>query len=289
MMMENIETYAFPLPENEDLHLSVKRMEEIYDEHEGELDLPHRHAYYTIVWVMAGKGEHLIDFNTYSLQKHAIFFVSPGQIHQVKHANRPRGWVITFSKSFLQMNHVSESFLTEMNLFNGFEERPPLLLPKAVGRKLDLLMQDMQQMFHSDYHHKLAGLGAYLKLFLVYCEEECTLEGQAEPKASPGRLLLREFKQRVEADFRTSHSVSHYADALSVTAKHLNQVTKALVGQTAKEIIMEKVILNAKRELKYSDLSIKEIAYELGFEEPLYFSAVFKKAVGRSPSSFRKS
>ena len=287
--MEEIEVYRFPNPFNQELHLSVRTMEEIYDQAQGATDHPHRHDYYTIVWVKKGKGTHLIDFKTYSLGENAVFFVNPGQIHQVDTHTRPEGWVVTFAKSFLYMNHLNEDFLNEVNLFNGFEDRPPLRLSSQVIPQLELMMQGMQSMFHSDYRHKLAGMAAYLKLFLVYCEEECHPEENQFFQDHPGKELLKEFKEMVEEHYRDRHKVKEYADLLSVSTKHLNQVVKTLLGQTAKEVIQEKIMLSAKRELKYSDLSVKEIAYSLGYEEPLYFSSAFKKAVGVSPSEFRSN
>ena len=285
--MNDIEIYRFPVPGHQELHLNVTTMEEIYDASQGETDHAHRHDYYTILWMKKGRGTHLIDFNTYELVENGVFFVSPGQIHQVVTPVRPEGWVITFSKAFLHMNHLSEDFLTEVNLFNSFEDRPPLQLSREVITRLENVMQGMQAIFNSSYRHKLAGMGAYLKLFLVYCEEECQVEETNFRQDHPGKQLLKDFKSLVQEHFRTQHGVGDYAGQLAVSQKHLNQVVKSLLGQTAKEVIQEKIMLNAKRELKYSELSVKEIAYSLGYEEPLYFSAAFKKAVGVSPSAFR--
>ncbi len=75
---------------------------------------------------------------------------------------------------------------------------------------------------------------------------------------------------------------------MHISAKYLNQVVKSLIGQTAKAVIQEKIILNAKRELRFTEKTIKEIAYELGFEEPLHFSSFFKNCTGVSPSAFRE-
>jgi AraC-like DNA-binding protein len=251
-------------------------METIHDEAKGQVDEPHRHNYYTVIYVQKGEGRHLIDFQSYPLENNVVFFVSPGQIHQVYPVSRPKGWVITFSKEFLHHNHISEDFIAEINLFQSFEQRPPIHLDETTRQKIDLLMPLMEEAYKNSMPHQIAALSAYLKLFLVYCNQVCVL---ARPNTQPndsGYQLLKSFKDLVTRHFRKFHKTSDYAKMLHISPKYLNQVVKSLIGQTAKEVIQEKIILNAKRELRYTDKPVKEIAFELGFEDPLYFSSFFK-------------
>lgn len=262
-------------------------MEIIHDQAQGQVDEPHRHNYYTVIYVQEGAGHHLIDFKSYPLENHSVFFVSPGQVHQVYPSSRPKGWVITFSKEFLQHNHISEDFIAEINLFNSFEERPPIHLDEPIRQKIDLLMPLMEEAYEIDMPHQIAALSAYLKLFLLYCNQVCVLaRTQTQPNDS-GHLLLKTFKELVTQHFRQWHKTSDYAERMHISPRYLNQVVKSLIGQTAKEVIQEKIILNAKRELRYTGKSVKEIAFELGFEDPLYFSSFFKTCTDLSPSAFR--
>ena len=82
--------------------LHLQRMEGIYVQTNGKTDTPHRHDYYTLIWVQNGEGHHVIDFNKYPLSQNAVFFVSPGEVHQVVTLTQPQGWVVTFSKAFLK-------------------------------------------------------------------------------------------------------------------------------------------------------------------------------------------
>jgi len=266
---------------------NIQRMEEIYDQAHGAVDAPHGHDYYTVIWVQEGTGAHLVDFTSYPFAKDAVFFVSPRQVHQVMPAERPQGWVITFSPRFLQLNHINEDFITEMNLFGHFDERPPILLPTDLAAQSDTLLHFLRQTYESTLPYRLAAMSAYLKLFLIYCHGQCELPPPDMASDQSSHYLLRAFKKLVAEHFQTYHQVQDYAHQLHISAKHLNQVVKTLIGQTAKEVIQEKLILNAKRELRYSQLSIKEIGYNLGFNDPLYFSAFFKKCTGQSPSEFR--
>ncbi len=269
--------------------LHLRRMEDLYAEAKGQVDAPHRHDYYTVIWTQRGEGSHIIDFNTYPLTPNSVFFVSPGQIHQVITPTEPQGWVITFSKAFLQHHHISEDFIARINLFNSFEEQPPIRLPEATAQKMQAIFEMMAADYTTPGDHQIALLSAYLKIFLIHCVNVCDLGAQDWPQKQGGKAVLQTFKNLVSRHFRELHKVGDYAAKMSITPKYLNQVVKSLLGLTAKEVIQEKIILNAKRELKYSDKSVKEIAYELGFEEPLYFSQFFKKCTGKSPSTFRES
>lgn len=153
---------------------------------------------------------------------------------------------------------------------------------------MQVIFEMMEKDFQSPGELQIGLMSAYLKIFLIHCVNTCT---RGEPELSDdlgGKSILKNFKALVNENFKKLHKVSEYAERMTITPKYLNQVVKSLLGQTAKEVIQEKIILNAKRELKYSDKSIKEIAYELGFEEPLYFSHFFKKCAGVSPSQFRE-
>ena len=285
--MAHIHRYELSNTSDAGLSLQLKRMEDIFDQAKGRSDVPHRHDYYTVIWLRAGEGRHLLDFHEYPLQPNAVYFVSPGQVHQVITPARPSGWVINFSAEFLQHNHISEDFLREIDLFNPFDERPPIHLSTELATKLHTLLSWMEETFTAKLPHRIAAQSAYLKLFLVYCNSQCNLDRADQANNHSGKQILKAFKQMVHDHFRELHKVSDYADRLHINPKYLNQVVRSLLGQTAKEVIQQKVVLNARRELRYSAKSVKEIAFELGFDDPLYFSSFFKKCTGMSPSEFR--
>ncbi|MEZ4918366.1 MAG: helix-turn-helix transcriptional regulator [Saprospiraceae bacterium] len=284
-----METYSLDSTKGNPGLFAIKRMEQLYEDAQGKADHPHRHAYYTVIWAIEGSGSHRIDFKTYPLSGNAVFFVSPGQVHQLIATSRPKGYVITFSKEFLQQNHISEDFINEINLFNNFENRPPIFLDSKTANLLQQLVDNMAEVAHAVPQHQIAAQSAYLKLFFIYCEASCNKSELETETPSRGKYILREFKKLIEAEFKTLHKVSDYADRMHLTPRYLNQVVKSILGHTAKELIQEKLILNAKRELWYSEKSVKEIAIELGFDDPLYFSSFFKNCTGLAPSEFRES
>ena len=126
-------------------------------------------------------------------------------------------------------------------------------------------------------------LGAYLKLFLIECNTSCTILPESNPQnIEVGRTLVRNFKDLVENHFSEWHQVKNYASALNVTPGYLNEVIKTSIGQSAKEYIQNRLVLEARRLSLFTSRSFKEIGFGLGFNDPSHFSKFFKSSTGRS-------
>ncbi|OJJ21899.1 hypothetical protein BKI52_15035 [marine bacterium AO1-C] len=274
-------------PRKPHINFNLQRMEVIYQNAGGTSDEPHRHDYYTILLVEQAKGRHVIDYHSYKFEPYQVHFVAPGQIHQVAVNAKPSGWVITFARDFLIENNIPESFLTNINLFKQFGETPPLHIDKATCDRLMHIMEQMEDCMPLEFQYRIRALGALLQLFLIYCNNSCTLDTRQLDEENSGVCLLRDFKDLVETNYQQWHKVGTYAEAIPISPKHLSFTVKNLTGKTAKEFIQDRLVLEAKRLLMHTELSVKEVAYRLGFEEPLHFSNFFKKQVGISPSGFK--
>lgn len=264
---------------------NMDTMETIYEHTRGKTNEPHRHDFYTIVWVRKGKGNHLIDFNTYPIDDNLVFFISPGQIHQIDTPAKPEGCVITFSSDFLVNNDISTGFITNINLFKPYSDSPPLVLVPPTSDKIKDIVDEMYGFFNSNSNYKYQAIGALMKLFLIHCNNVGNPHREAE--INEISTVLFNFRQLVETHFRQFHKVKEYAELLFITPKHLNEVIKDAIGCTAKDYILDRISMEAKRMLLHSDNTVKQIAFALGFKEPLNFSAFFKKCTGLSPSDFR--
>lgn len=268
---------------------AVQSMQEIYVSNNGKSDHPHKHKYFTVLIVEEAQGIHRIDFKEYKFGKKEIHFVSPGNVHQVDLDTEPKGTVITFSKDFLIKNNIHEEFIFNLNLFRQIGTTPPIELN---NKDFDLILSTVQRLKETISKiniHRDRALGALLQLFLIYCTNSSNVDNNQFNQEDKAVCLLRDFKQHVEHNFRVSHRVEDYAQKLNITSKHLSRTVRKLTGQTAKEMISDRIVLEAKRQLLFTLQSIGEIAGALGFEEAVHFSGFFKKRTGESPSQFRNN
>lgn len=285
--MDSIKTYSTIQLNNASHEFKWEDMGQIYIQHQGQADSPHRHDYYTILFIEEAQGQHLLDFEAYELGSHQIYFIQPGQVHQLVEAAPPIGQVLVFSSDFLVHNNIPVSFIEDLHLFRSYGQHPPLELHPQQWTKIRAYLTDIQEAFESQKKYRMTAIGALLKLLLIYCHHHCILEEENLQQLEAGQSILKNFKQLVEQHYPTWHSSTQYAQALHITPDHLNRTIKSLLGKTAKAYLQERLTIAAKRLLYFSELSNKEIGYELGFSEPANFSAFFKRNTGVSPSYFR--
>ncbi len=289
-MSEQIKTYQHVVQSDRTSSFDLKRTQDIYDERGGAADSPHRHDYYTVLLTDKSRGVHMIDFKEYELGDHQVWFVSPGQVHQIKEVDRPTGYVMTFTPAFLGLYGIQQQFIDEINLFRAFGDTPPLEVDNATFKTLESFAQSMFEKLNDPHRHTYDAIAALLKLFLIECNMACDIpEEQLVHTMHSGTYLFTDFKQLVEDNFLHEHSVKFYAGQLAVSPDHLNKTVKSLTGRSAKEVISGRIILAAKRMLWFSNMATKQIGYELGFEESAHFSQFFKRNTGMSPTEFRSA
>ena len=286
--MDKIKTYQHVNSSNTKLSFDISRMEDIYTQRKGRTDTAHRHDYYTALLIKKAAGKHLIDFESYPLNGLQVYFITPGQVHQIIEETMSIGYVMVFSVEFLIQNNIPISFINDLNLFNNYNQNPPLNLQLEQLGKLTYYCEEMIASQHNNHQFKTAATGALLKLFLIYCNQSCTQPTDNTQQLEAGNSILKNFKDLVEEHYLAWHHTSDYAKTLNITPDHLNRTIKLFVGKTAKNYIQSRRTIAAKRLLYFSSLSVKEIGYQLGFSEPANFSAFFKKNTGLSPSQFKK-
>lgn len=286
--MDSLKTYHTIDIDNETASFAISKMEDIYKKRGGVKDEPHRHNYFTVLVINKAKGIHKIDFNTYEMGDFQIYFVSPGQVHQVVENESSKGFAMTFSTQFLVENAIHLSFIESLNLFHSYGHSPPLEPNKKAFEKVEFYVNEIYLLANGNAKMKALSIGAYLKLILIECNNMCRVNPIDSYSEKSENRIIREFKDLVDEKFRTEHLTSYYADLLYITPDHLNRIIKSTMGKTAKEYIQSRITTEAKRLLYFSKLTNKEIGYILGFGEPANFSAFFKKCTGYSPSNFKK-
>jgi AraC-like DNA-binding protein len=267
------------------IHFSLKRMEDIHDKQGGTPDDPHRHDYYTIIWPLKSvNGKHIIDFHEYNIKRNGIFFIQPGQVHQIMTKSRPLGYVITFSPEFLTQAKIEKSFIDNLKLFSSFLYNEPLMIDRQKEEKLRIFVNSMEEATKSVHHYIHETIGAYLKLFLIECVSVCDADIKREKDKS--KLIVEEFKKLVEKNFCKEHKVQFYSNKLIISPGHLNFTIKKELGINAKSYIQERITIEAKRLFLFSQLNAKEMAFKLGFNDPHHFSKFIKNQTGLTISQF---
>ena len=268
----------------------LRTMEEIADRQQGIADDPHRHNYYSVIWPFSGSGRHVIDFNEYPILPHHIFFVSPNQVHQIISGPETMGLVILFTPEFLMKNSIQEDFISNLRLFRDSSETPALPLSGPRLGNLMLFAGHIKDAYKSDQEMKMETIGAYLKLLLIECNSHCSLFPNTNTQdLEVGKSMVRRFKNLVETRFSQWHQVKDYAGALNVSPNYLNEVIKSNIGTSAKDFIQHRILLEAKRTAVFTAKSSKEIAFELGFDDPSHFSKFFKTGAGQSLLEFKQT
>jgi len=286
--VNTIKTYNNVNRANPQRHFGISKMEDIYHRRKGEVDVPHRHDYYTIILTHQALGKHSIDFHEFDLKDKQVYFLSPGQVHQIVEEKASVGFSIVFSTQFLIENNIPIHFVEDLNLFNDYGYCPPLEISESYYQQLARYCGEMITYYSSKEQFKTQAIGALLLLFLIRCNNFCTQPPSLALPNERNSQLLKTFKSLVDQHYQEWHTATEYAQAMHLSPDHLSRTIKSLIGKTSKEYIQSRITIAAKRMLFFSDRSAKEIGYQLGFSEPANFSAFFKKFTGSSPTQFRK-
>lgn len=250
---------------------------------------PHKHDYYTILMVLEGTGVHHIDFKQYPIYPGTIFFVSPGQVHQVELSSTPKGYVLLFTEDFLLQNGIPVDFMNDLKLFYACDEVKAIHPDKGSSERLTGYITQIMAEYGSEESFRYEGISAWLKLFLIECKRIKSLEFPAEKiEHTQAARLINDFKEKVEAHYARKHKVNDYAAMMAITSNYLNEVIKSETGMSAKEFIQNRIILEVKRLAVYSEKTSKEVAYELGFDDPGHFSKFVKLNAGMNFSELKE-
>ena len=251
--------------------------------------LAHRTDFYQIVWgTTVGRGKFWIDLDSYELRPNMMCFISPGQIHAWEYDVPAKGYEIAFTHRFFSDSPDDANALIQLPYFHGVGAAPVLYADEDLANLITTICQRLERETQSTLGGQTAALRSYMRIILI--------EARRAHEASPGArhleeaavALTKQFAQLMEAHYLTTTSVADYAAMLHVTANHLIETVRRCVGTPPGKLIHERLLLEAKRLLRYSDLPVAEIADQLNFEDPSYFSRFFKKHTGFSPSEFRE-
>jgi len=252
------------------------------------LPYPHRHDFYHIVWVVNGHGHHVIDSVRYDVKPNTLFFMAPGQIHDFVLSEDATGFTINFSPEFFALKLHSRHSLTDVPIYNFEKLNNALYVDEQRAPGLHAILDAIIEEYAAEQSGYEDVIWSYLRIFLMKVSRMAVPDSISD-SSSRSLLLSRRSKSALEANFSTISQAAEYARLLKVTERSLNEATRQAFGYTAAQLIRERVMLEAKRLLLHSEISVAEIGERLGFEDPAYFSRCFKKHTSRSPIDFRQS
>lgn len=247
---------------------------------------PHSHPFFQ-VFLMSGTGTLMHDFIDHEINGHALAFTSPGQIHAIKPGHDMTGMLVSFTQAFFDNNTPPPSRLLDFPFFFSAGLPPLLRLRPEEYENCNAAFQELYKEFEANLFGARDVVRAFLEVIFTRSARLFLKMHRLENFSRPAQLV-RSFRISVENRFRELTFPADYANLLEVTVNHLNDVVRDQTGQTAGEIIRERRLLDAKRQLLHSELSVSEIAYHLSFADPSYFSRFFKRYVGQSPADFRE-
>jgi AraC family transcriptional activator of pobA len=244
----------------------------------------HRDDHYIFILQKHGKSSIILDFKSITVEGSAIFFILPGQVHHVPESQQTAGWFMAIDSSLVGKGYnqvFEEQSLYQPSLEIGAEKFDQLI--KCVELLSDMFDVSNQPSMPPPLIHSLASVYIGLIAELYKCSAPAKNKQNLRPE-----MITREFRALLSRQFKTLKNPSQYADALSLSLSYLNEAVKAVTGSPVSYWIHQEVILEAKRMLYYSDLSVKQIAFSLGYDDHAYFSRLFTKVSGISAIKFRK-
>jgi AraC family transcriptional activator of pobA len=251
-----------------------------------------RNNYFSLIWVISGNGKLKADFAEYDFITNSLFAFSPYQPYMFCGDVPIKGIAIYFHPEFFCVFKHHKEVSCNGVLYNNIYQPPFVTIddPSAVTFKMlcEQIKTEMQNPDLAQYEL----LVSYLKIFLITAAR---LKTQQQPdaaiaeKGSKEPFILQKLKDAIEDNFKTKHSPADYAEMLYISPKALAKITKSHFNKTLSSLINERIIIEAKRELYLSDKTIKEIAYELGYEDEYYFSRFFKVNADVSPQLYRET
>ena len=250
----------------------------------------HRSEAYKIFFVEEGSGKYQIDFQDIEITGSGIFFLSPGQALQVLEEHLSRATQISFNREFYCIETHGKEIACNGVLFNNMHKGTYLNLDESTGVLFKGFIQKLVDELENPGRAHREMLETYLRLILIEALRLNEIEHSAMAVSSEQESrMVGDFIALVDKNFRSIHSVSAYAEQLFISPKSLAKRLKLEGYPRATEIIRDRIVLEAKRDLRYTQKSIKEIAIDLGFEDPGYFTRLFKKAETNSPQNYRLS
>ncbi|MFC6095077.1 helix-turn-helix domain-containing protein [Flavobacterium qiangtangense] len=258
-------------------------------ENQSKITKPHKHNSYLAILFTKGSGRHEIDFNSYVIKPGSLFFLAPGQTHHWELSEDIDGYIFSHTADFYDL-HYSHNRIHQFPFFYSIQNTPLLTLD---GNQ-KVIIENLFARLFDEYLNKKAFQHQLILSYIdvIYIESSrLYLEDNSQKiiKANSYSEKFQQFESLLEKNYIKEKSPSQYAEWMNISPKHLNRITKSVIGKTASEVITDRIILEAKRRVLHTKNNFSEVAFSLGYDDYAYFSKLFKKASALTPTDFLKN
>jgi AraC family transcriptional activator of pobA len=250
-----------------------------------------RNNYYSLIWVKEGIGKLKTNFSEYNFEKNSLFSFAPYQPFMLS-STSVKGVAIYFHSDFFCIHKHQTEVTCNGVLFNNIYQKPFFLVDENLEDTLDKVIGQIKTEIQRPGLAQYELLISFMKIFLISASRA---KAQQQPESIPlsttrkEPFILQNLKEAIEKDFRSKHTPQDYAVLLNISSNALARIAKTHFNKTLSNLITERIIIEAKRELYLTNKSVKEVAYELGYDDEYYFSRFFKKNVNISPQAYRET
>ncbi len=285
--MFNQSAFTLVNPQNGNLAFKLFSFED-----SGFFDQIQRQNYFSLIWVKEGNGKVKADFTEYDFEVDSLFAFAPYQPYMFTADKNINGIAIYFHPEFFCIFKHQAEIACNGVLYNNVYQPPFVKVDATSAATLQMVCDQIKTEMQNAALAQYELLVSYLKIFLITASR---LKTQQQPMAAAAAkdhkepFILQKLKDAIEENFKTKHTASDYADLLYISPKALAKITKTYFNKTLSSLINERIIIEAKRELYMTSKTIKEIAWELGYEDEYYFSRFFKINADVSPQVYRQT
>ncbi|MBN2635324.1 MAG: helix-turn-helix domain-containing protein [Prolixibacteraceae bacterium] len=244
---------------------------------------PRRVKKYLFLWCSEGELTLLVDNKLLTLTQNQVLTITSGQYHCFKSLNNAKGYLLDFTLDYICKTEKDIELIFQNSLFCHFDynEIIPVNNPADIEQQLQKIDEELRKKPFQYYE----SVHSRIELLLVEVNRSRVASGGEIWK--PEALFLK-FLEFVRNNFDKNYSLNEIATRLQTTELKLNELAKKHAGKTAQNVIYGLIISEALRILQYENKSIKEVAFDLGFHDPYYFSKFFKNHTRMSPTGFQK-
>lgn len=283
--MTNNNTFTLVNPETGNLAFKLFSFED-----NSSFDHIQRLNYYSLIWIQKGAGKVKVDFSEYDFAENQLLAFAPYQPFMLTVTEQIQGVVIHFHPDFFCIMKHHDEVACNGVLFNNIYEPPYVLVDEPAKATFNMVIDQMKVEMQNPALAQYELLISYLKIFLITAsrlkkEQRPEVLSHVEVNSAP--FILQNLKNYIELHYKIKHSASDYANLLHISPKALAKITKNHFNKTVTDLISERIIIEAKRELYLTNKAVKEIAYELGYDDEHYFSRFFKNNAEVSPQMYR--